>query len=162
MAEGETAVATLSATDVDTPAAELAWSISGGSDSAHFTLSAAGRLDFASAKDFEDPDDSNSDGAYVVSVQVSDGVRTGSATSASHSPTSTSGPRRTRVRTCTTSSRARRSPWTAPAQTRRRGHTRLRLDPQRRSRRHPVHHDRHSHLHGPDRAHGQHHAAVHT
>ena len=64
---------------MDTPAAELAWSISGGSDSAHFTLSSGGSLAFASAKDFEHPDDSNSDGTYVVTVQVSDGARTDSA-----------------------------------------------------------------------------------
>ena len=79
VAEGETAVATLTATDGDTPAAELAWSISGGSDSSHFTLSSGGNLAFATSKDFEHPDDSNSDGTYVVTVQVSDGGRTDSA-----------------------------------------------------------------------------------
>ena len=79
VAEGETTVATLSATDGDTPAAELAWSITGGSDSAHFTLSPGGSLAFATARDFEAPDDSNSDGTYVVTVQVSDGGRTDSA-----------------------------------------------------------------------------------
>ena len=40
--EGDTAVATLSATGTDTAASELTWSISGGADSTHFTLNSSG------------------------------------------------------------------------------------------------------------------------
>ena len=72
--EGATAVGTLSATDTDTAAADLVWSLSGGADSSHFTLSAGGALAFAAAKDYEAPDDAGSDGTYNVTVQVSDGV----------------------------------------------------------------------------------------
>ena len=79
VAEGDTAVATLSATDEDTPAGQLAWSVTGGPDASHLTLSSAGRLAFSSSKDFENPDDSDTDGAYMVTVQVSDGTGTDSA-----------------------------------------------------------------------------------
>ena len=73
VAEGATAVATLSADDSDTDAGDLEWSITAGADQSHFTLSDAGELSFAAAKDFENPDDSDSDGVYEVSVSVSDG-----------------------------------------------------------------------------------------
>ncbi len=76
--ENETAVATLAATDADTPAANLQWSIAGGVDSAHFTI-AGGALAFATAKDFENPDDSDGGGSYQVTVQVSDGESNGTA-----------------------------------------------------------------------------------
>ena len=76
VAENITAVATLTATDADTPAGELTWSIpegdAGGADAGKFTLSAAGVLEFASAKNFEIPDDANGDRDYNVTVQVSD------------------------------------------------------------------------------------------
>ena len=72
--EGETAVGTLSATDDDTPAADLVWSIAGGADSSHFTLSAGGVLAFTAAKDYEGPDDAGGDGTYDLTVQVSDGT----------------------------------------------------------------------------------------
>ena len=67
-------VATLVAADTDTVAADLEWSIASGADQSHFTLSDAGELSFAAAKDFENPDDSGPDGVYEVSVSVSDGV----------------------------------------------------------------------------------------
>ena len=77
VAEGSTAVATLSATDADTPVEDLVWSIpagaDGGPDGAKFSLSAAGVLSFRSAKDFEAPDDADSDGVYEVKVTVTDG-----------------------------------------------------------------------------------------
>ena len=69
-AENGTAIATLVATDDDTPAADLAWSIVGGSDSAKFTLSAGGDLAFAAAKDFEAPDDADRNGNYELTVRV--------------------------------------------------------------------------------------------
>ncbi len=77
--EGETAVATLTADDSDTDAASLVWSKTGGADSDDFTLSSAGVLAFATAKDYEDPDDSDSDGSYQVTVQVSDGTNSDTA-----------------------------------------------------------------------------------
>ena len=79
VAEGDTAVATLAASDADTPRAGLAWSLDGGADRGHFTLSAAGALAFSSAKDFESPDDADADGVYRVTVDVSDGERTDTA-----------------------------------------------------------------------------------
>ena len=72
--EGVTAVATLVATDTDTDAGDLEWSITAGADQSHFTLTDAGELSFAVAKDFENPGDSDSDGVYEVSVSVSDGT----------------------------------------------------------------------------------------
>ena len=68
------------ATDDDTPAADLAWSIVGGSDSAKFTLSAGGDLAFAAAKDFEAPDDADRNGNYELTVRVTDGANPVDAT----------------------------------------------------------------------------------
>ena len=82
--EGTTSVATLAATDDATPAADLVWSIpagtAGGTDASSFVLSASGVLAFTAAKDYENPDDTDTDGVYEVTVQVSDG--TGSTTAA--------------------------------------------------------------------------------
>ena len=76
--EGATAVAALAATDADTDAEGLSWSIpagaAGGADRAHFALTAAGALSFLAAKDFEAPDDANQDGDYEVTVRVTDGA----------------------------------------------------------------------------------------
>ena len=77
--EGATAVGTLTATDEDTSAGELTWSLAGGADQGRFTLSAAGVLAFASAKDYESPDDVGGDGTYALTVQVSDGKQSGTA-----------------------------------------------------------------------------------
>ena len=74
--EGATEVGTLTATDEDTQAADLAWSIFGGADRSKFSMTRAGVLSFAAAKDYETPDDANTDGVYEVTVQVSDGGRT--------------------------------------------------------------------------------------
>ena len=79
VAEGATEVATLRASDGDTPAADLTWSVSGGDDEAGFAVTAAGVLSFVAARDYETPDDANSDGVYAVAVAVSDGGRTDSA-----------------------------------------------------------------------------------
>ena len=78
--ENQTDVTTLTATDADTPVADLVWSITGGADAAKFTLGASGVLAFKTAKDFESPDDTDGDGSYEVAVQVSDGTNTASAT----------------------------------------------------------------------------------
>ena len=77
--EGDTAVATLTASDDDTPAADLTWSITGGADSAKFAITSAGALTLAAAKDFEAPDDADTDGIYEVTVRVSDGGRSDTA-----------------------------------------------------------------------------------
>ena len=81
--ENETAVATLTASDDDTPIADLTWTIpsgtDGGADADHFTLSEGGILAFSAAKDYEAPDDVGADGTYEVTVQVSDGTETDSA-----------------------------------------------------------------------------------
>ena len=72
--EGATSIATLGATDDDTAESDLDWSVAGGADAAEVTLSESGVLAFDSAPDFEEPDDSDTDGVYEVTVQVSDGV----------------------------------------------------------------------------------------
>ena len=77
VSENETAVATLTASDDDTPINQLTWTIpsgtDGGADADHFTLSEAGALAFSAAKDYETPDDADTDRTYEVTVQVSDG-----------------------------------------------------------------------------------------
>ncbi len=78
--EGETPVATLTATDADTPAEDLAWSIRGGVDADHFTLTAGSVLAFWAPKDFEELDDDGRDGSYEVAVRVGDGANTVSDT----------------------------------------------------------------------------------
>ena len=77
--EGDTAVGTLSATDADTAAEDLEWSLAGGADEDAFRLSGEGVLRFAGAKDYENPDDAGGDGAYEVRVEVSDGDQSDSA-----------------------------------------------------------------------------------
>ena len=70
---------TLTATDADTAAAALTWSILSGADAGKLTLTPRGVLAFAAAKDYEAPDDTGTDGAYQLTVQVSDGGRTDTA-----------------------------------------------------------------------------------
>ena len=72
VSEGETLVGNLAA-----PAAagtNPAWSITegdaGGTDAAHFRLSAGGVLEFISAQDYEDPDDADGDGTFEVIVSA--------------------------------------------------------------------------------------------
>ncbi len=72
--ENQKAVATLTATDADRPAEDLAWAIAGGADRDKFILTADGKLDFTAAKDYEEPDDADRDRDYEVTVQVSDGA----------------------------------------------------------------------------------------
>ena len=73
VAENETVVATLQATDEDDRTEDLEWEITGGDDRSHFTLTGGGGLAFTGAKDYEEPDDNDRDGDYQVTVQVSDG-----------------------------------------------------------------------------------------
>ena len=67
-------VTTASATDSDA----ITWSISG-SDAALFAITSAGALSFISAPDYEAPQDSDSDNAYIISVSASDGSLSSSA-----------------------------------------------------------------------------------
>ena len=78
--ENKTEVETLAATDADTDAAELTWSLSSGADVGRFTLDAeTGVLAFKEAKDYEVPDDADGDGSYELAVGVSDGTNTATA-----------------------------------------------------------------------------------
>ena len=77
--EGTTAVATLTAEDQDSAAADLEWSKAGGADAGQFMLSAAGELAFAAAPDYENPGDADGDRTYEITVQVSDGDDTDTA-----------------------------------------------------------------------------------
>ena len=74
--EATTAVTMLAASDPDTSASHLVWSIpegaAGGADADKFALSTAGVLTLLAAKDFEAPDDADGDGTYEVTVQVDD------------------------------------------------------------------------------------------
>ena len=77
VAENNTAVTVVSATDSDLPAQTLNYSIVGGADAARFTVDAAtGALSFAAVPDFEAPSDANGDNVYDVVVQVGDGALT--------------------------------------------------------------------------------------
>ena len=62
-------MATLTATDQDRAAADLAWSKAGGADAGQFTLSTAGDLAFAAAPDYENPDDA--DGVSIEANRLS-------------------------------------------------------------------------------------------
>lgn len=74
VAEGAVAVTTVMASDEDVPADTLTYSISGGADASHFGIvGSTGVLTFNSPKDFENPDDADSNGTYAVEVSVSDG-----------------------------------------------------------------------------------------
>ena len=101
--EGDTAVATLTATDPDTPVADLVWSVSGGADRERFALTPGGELTFAAAKDFEAPDDADGDGTYAVTVNVNDGANDSPAdlsvtlTDRNERPTADAGPDQTDV-----------------------------------------------------------------
>ena len=74
VAENETVIATLQATDEDDRTEDLEWDITGGNDRSQFTLTRGGELAFTAAKDYEEPDDSDRDRDYEVTVQVSDGA----------------------------------------------------------------------------------------
>ena len=75
-AENQTAVTTVTSTDVDAGATKT-FTISGGADSAFFEIdSATGVLTFKSTPNFENKVDAGADGTYDVTVQVSDGVLT--------------------------------------------------------------------------------------
>src|SRR5262249_12221545 len=73
VAENTTAVTTVAATDSDAPAQTLTFSIVGRADAGKLQIGASsGVLVFASAPDFEDPQDSGGNNVYDVTVQVTD------------------------------------------------------------------------------------------
>jgi hypothetical protein len=63
-------VGVFSATDSDGD--QLLWSIEGGADAELFSISASGELKFIVAPDYEQPNDTNIDNIYQVSISASD------------------------------------------------------------------------------------------
>ena len=77
IAENTSAVTTVTATDADSTASELSYSIVGGADAAKFTInSTTGALSFLAAPNYESPTDAGGNNVYDVTVQVSDGFLT--------------------------------------------------------------------------------------
>ncbi|WP_310463386.1 cadherin domain-containing protein [Sphaerotilus sp.] len=77
VAEGQSAVTQVLASDADLPAETLRYTIAGGADAAMFTLDpVSGLLRFAAAPDAEAPLDQGADNVYEATVQASDGLRT--------------------------------------------------------------------------------------
>lgn len=76
VAENTTAVVTVVATDEDDPAQTLSFGITGGADSALFSINGSGELSFNSAPDFESPADvagaAAGDNVYEVEVTATD------------------------------------------------------------------------------------------
>ena len=73
VAEGETAVTTISASDRNGDA--LAFSLSG-DDADAFSISNGGLLTFLSAPSYSDPNDRDTNNVYILSVSVTDGSAT--------------------------------------------------------------------------------------
>ena len=74
-AENQTAVGTVEASDSDTGDAITGYALSGGADQALFAIDEThGVLTFQAAPDYEDPQDANTDNAYVVEVQATGGT----------------------------------------------------------------------------------------
>ncbi|MFT3858310.1 MAG: DUF4347 domain-containing protein [Aquabacterium sp.] len=79
VAEGQTAVTTVTATDADSD--RLTYRISGGTDARRFSIDAStGVLTFSAAMDFEDPVSAANSNAYQVIVSVGDGTYTDTQT----------------------------------------------------------------------------------
>ena len=82
VAENETAVTTLAASDTGT-GGTASWSIpegtAGGADGAAFALTPKGVLSLVEAKDFEAPDDADGDGTYQVTVAMREGAQSATA-----------------------------------------------------------------------------------
>ncbi len=77
LGENATQVTTLTATDADQPATILTYSLLPGGDGARFVVNPlTGALSFVTPPDFEAPADTDADNAYLVNVQVSDGLFT--------------------------------------------------------------------------------------
>jgi trimeric autotransporter adhesin len=73
--ENTTAVTTVVATDADSPAQTIGYTIVGGADASRFTINpSTGALSFVAAPDHEAPTDTGADNVYDVIVQASDGA----------------------------------------------------------------------------------------
>src|SRR5205823_8810440 len=72
--ENTTAVTTVTASDADLPAQTVTFSITGGADSASFSITPAGVLSFKAGRASGKPSDANGDNAYFVAVIASDGA----------------------------------------------------------------------------------------
>ena len=73
---GETAVATLEATDADAGDTEtIVFALSGGADQTQFSLTSAGVLSFTSAADFAEPTDADGDNIYAIEITLTSGSR---------------------------------------------------------------------------------------
>ncbi len=73
--ENQTAVGTVEASDSDAGDSVTGYAIQGGADASKFSIGASsGALTFASAPNFEDPEDANADGDYVVVVRATSGA----------------------------------------------------------------------------------------
>ena len=74
-AENQTAVGTVEASDSDTGDAITGYALSGGADQALFAIDEThGVLTFQAAPNYEEPQDANTDNAYVVEVQATGGT----------------------------------------------------------------------------------------
>ena len=73
VAENETAVGTVVATDSDAGDTLTGYALTGGADQAKFTITSAGALTFDTAPDYESPTDADTDNAYVVVVEATSG-----------------------------------------------------------------------------------------
>ncbi len=71
--ENQSPVMTVTAIDVDLPAQTLEFSIVGGPDQAHFTITPSGVISFVSPPDYETPADADGDNIYLFDVMASDG-----------------------------------------------------------------------------------------
>jgi hypothetical protein len=74
VAENQTTVETVTATDPDLPAQTLTYSISAGTDASLFSVnSTTGALTFKAAPDFEHPTDAGANNVYNLKIKVDDG-----------------------------------------------------------------------------------------
>ncbi|MCY4372699.1 MAG: fibronectin type III domain-containing protein, partial [Spirochaetaceae bacterium] len=75
VAENQTTVVTVQASDPDTQDSITGYAISGGADRAKFSIvEATGALTFADAPDYESPTDANTDNVYNVTVEATSGT----------------------------------------------------------------------------------------
>ena len=76
-AENQTTVGTVVASDGDTEDDIEDYAITGGADQGKFSIHAtSGALTFKAAPNYEDPDDADADGSYLVTVQATSGTGT--------------------------------------------------------------------------------------
>jgi hypothetical protein len=74
VAENQTGVLTVTATDIDLPPDTISFSLSGGADQSRFSIdNSTGVLTFSNAPDFENPTDADSNNIYEVQVTAADG-----------------------------------------------------------------------------------------